>query len=34
MTSRREVLQLGTFGALGLAGMEGNDNVVPTVPLR
>ena len=33
MTSRREVLQLGAFGALGLVGMEGNDNVVPTVPL-
>ncbi|WP_241978757.1 multicopper oxidase family protein [Cryobacterium sp. Hh7] len=33
MTSRREVLQLGAFGALGLANMEGNDNDVPTVPL-
>ncbi|MDJ0377455.1 multicopper oxidase domain-containing protein [Cryobacterium sp. PH31-L1] len=33
MTSRREVLQLGAFGALGLAGMQGNDNPVPTVPL-
>ncbi|SEN61887.1 multicopper oxidase family protein [Cryobacterium sp. TMT1-3] len=33
MTSRREVLQLGAFGALGLVGMEGNDNVIPPVPL-
>jgi FtsP/CotA-like multicopper oxidase with cupredoxin domain len=33
MTSRREVLQLGAFGALGLAGMKGNDDSVPTVPL-
>lgn len=34
MTSRREVLQLGAFGALGVIGMGGGDDVpVSTVPL-
>ena len=33
MTSRREVLQLGAFGALGVIGMSGEDDPVSTTPL-
>ena len=34
MTSRREVLQLGAFGALGVVGMSGSDDApVATAPL-
>lgn len=33
MTSRREVLQLGAFSALGVIGMSGGDDPVSTAPL-